>query len=92
MRRIITILALAATMLLGTTATALAFIPPANPAGVFSATCGDIESIVNGHPGYRGQWRAIVEDPPPRTVGAWNATSDTFANSVGPITLCVDAP
>jgi hypothetical protein len=91
MRRIFIALALAATMVLGTAATALAFEPPADPADKFSGTCEDVVSIVNGHPGYRGQWTAIVSDPPPRTVGAWNATSDTYSNSVGPIALCVES-
>jgi hypothetical protein len=81
MRRIITTVALAATMLLGTTATALAFEPPADPADKFEVfECTD-PGIVNGHPGAVGQWAAILSGGPDRTVAAWNATEDPYSNS-----------
>ena len=83
MKKLMTTLALAAAMLLGTATSALAFEPPADPAEKFSATCGDVASIVNGHPGATGQWTAILSGGPERTVGAWNATDDEFSNSGG---------
>jgi hypothetical protein len=84
MKRMFTTVALAATMLLGTTATALAFEPPADPANKFSAgACDDVVSIVDGHPGAEGQWAAILSGGPERTVAAWNATEDEFSNSAG---------
>jgi hypothetical protein len=91
MRRIITIVALVATMLLGASATALAFVPPADPTGNFTIV-GDCpaateeetgENLINSFPGANGQWAAIGSGGPERTVGAWNATGDTFSNSAG---------
>jgi hypothetical protein len=83
MRRMFTVLALAATMVLGTTAAALAFEPPADPANKFSVSeCTD-PGIINGHPGAVGQWKAILSGGPDRTVAAWNATEDPYSNSKG---------
>ena len=83
MRRKFTVLALAATMLLGTTATALAFEPPADPADKFSVSACTDPGIINGHPGAVGQWAAILSGGPGRTVAAWNATEDGYSNSEG---------
>ena len=79
-------------MVLGSATAALAFEPPADPAEKFSATCGDVESIVDGHPGATGQWTAILSGGPDRTVGAWNATEDEFSNSGGnsAVIVCVE--
>jgi hypothetical protein len=87
MRRIITIVALAATMLLGTTATALAFVPPGGGAADIFAIDGECNAtnLLDSFPGAKGQWKAIGEgfENHLRTVGAWNATSDEFSNSQG---------
>jgi hypothetical protein len=83
MKRIITTVALAATMLLGTTATALAFEPPADPVNKFSVGACDEAGIIGGHPGANGQWKAIGSGGPDRTVAAWNATDDGYSNSGG---------
>jgi hypothetical protein len=86
MRRIITIVAVVATMLLGTTATALAFVPPGgDPAGNFTVTECDAFGLIDAHPGAVGQETAIGAnlENAERTVGAWNATSDDFSNSEG---------
>ena len=84
MKRTITTLALVATMVLGTAATALAFEPPGgDPAGKFSVLSCDPVGIISGHPGAVGQFAAIGSGGPERTVGAWNATEDEFSNSAG---------
>jgi len=84
MRRIITTVALAATMLLGTTATALAFVPPGGGAADnFTVTECTPEGLVSSFPGHKGQGTAISKGGPERTVGAWNATGDDFSNSKG---------
>jgi hypothetical protein len=87
MRRIITIVALVATMLLGTSATALAFVPPGSGAADNFAIDGDCNAtnLLNSFPGATGQWKAIgaAFENADRTVGAWNATADEFSNSKG---------
>jgi hypothetical protein len=82
MRKIFIALALAATMVLGTAATALAFEPPADPADKFEVFACDGPGIIGGHPGAKGQFRAIGPVGE-RTVGAWNATDDLGSNSGG---------
>ena len=84
MKRTITTLALVATMVLGTAATALAFEPPHDPQDKFTVAECTGPGIVNGHPGAgdydegTGQWAAIQTG---NTVGAWNATNDAESNS-----------
>jgi len=81
MKRMITTVVLAAAMLLGTAASALAFEPPADPQDKFTSECGDPISAIKGHPGFTGQETAIFEAG--NTVGAWNATEDGGSNSGG---------
>jgi len=82
MKRMITTVVLAAAMLLGTAASALAFEPPADPQDNFTSDCTP-GGAVAGHPGVIGQVAAISSGGPERTVGAWNATEDDFSNSGG---------
>ena len=70
MKRLITTLALAATMLLATATTALAFEPPADPTDKFSC----IPGVVEGFPGHNGQSVAVsTGENPFDNLGAWNA-------------------
>jgi hypothetical protein len=68
MKRILIAIALAAMMLLGTTATAVAFVPPGNtPEGLFSCVGGPVA----GFPGEPGQ--SVATDFSEGRFGAWSA-------------------